>query len=72
MEAPERIETERLVLRKLRMEDAPVIFETYAQDPEVTRYLVWRPQNTWARRKIFYDAVWMFGQKALTSPLLLR
>jgi RimJ/RimL family protein N-acetyltransferase len=41
----ERIETERLILRKPRMEDAPIIFEAYAQDLEVTRYLVWRPHK---------------------------
>lgn len=45
MNPPEIIETERLVLRKPRMDDALVIFETYAQDPEVTRYLVWRPHK---------------------------
>jgi ribosomal-protein-alanine N-acetyltransferase len=42
MKAPETIQTERLVLRKPRMEDAPAIFQAYAQDPEVTRYLVWK------------------------------
>lgn len=41
MKPPERIETERLVLRKPRMDDAPDIFMGYAQDPEVTRYLTW-------------------------------
>lgn len=28
------------------MDDAPVIFETYAQDPEVTRYLAWTPHKS--------------------------
>jgi RimJ/RimL family protein N-acetyltransferase len=27
------------------MEDAPAIFEGYAQDPEVTRYLTWKPHQ---------------------------
>jgi len=36
------IETERLILRKPCMEDAPAIFTAYAQDPEVTRYMTWR------------------------------
>jgi ribosomal-protein-alanine N-acetyltransferase len=45
MNPPERFETERLLLRKPRMDDAPVIFEAYAQDPEVTRYLVWKPHK---------------------------
>lgn len=37
------IETPRLVLRVPRAEDAAQIFETYASDAEVTRYLTWRP-----------------------------
>ncbi len=45
MKPPERISTERLILRKPVMQDAAVIFETYAQDPEVTRYLPWRPHS---------------------------
>jgi len=39
------IETERLILRKPRMEDAAAIFSAYAQDPEVTRYMTWRPHQ---------------------------
>lgn len=46
MKPPERIETERLVLRKPRLDDAPEIFAAYAQDPEVTRYLTWRPHTS--------------------------
>jgi ribosomal-protein-alanine N-acetyltransferase len=45
MNPPERFERERLILRKPRMDDAPIIFEAYAQDPEVARYLVWRPHQ---------------------------
>lgn len=40
---PECLHTERLVLREPRIADAQAIFETYAQDNEVSRYLVWRP-----------------------------
>lgn len=36
-EAPERIETERLVLRRPRAEDAESVFHRYARDPDVTR-----------------------------------
>ena len=39
LSAPERIETERLVLRKPRRDDAERIFTRYASDPEVTRYM---------------------------------
>lgn len=34
--------TERLLLRPPRVEDAVAIFERYASDPEVTRYLSWK------------------------------
>ena len=40
---PEIIETTRLQLRKPRHEDADAMFAAYAQDPAVTRYLIWRP-----------------------------
>ncbi len=35
------IETERLVLRPFRSEDAPVMFRNWAGDREVPRYLTW-------------------------------
>jgi [ribosomal protein S5]-alanine N-acetyltransferase len=40
------IETERLVLRPARADDAEAIFAGYATDAEVTRYLVWRPHRS--------------------------
>jgi [ribosomal protein S5]-alanine N-acetyltransferase len=45
MQPPEQMETERLVLRKPRRNDAPAIFSAYAQDTEVTRYMTWRPHK---------------------------
>lgn len=41
VKAPERIETERLLLRRPKHSDAQAIFERYASDPGVTRYLSW-------------------------------
>src|SRR3954453_24170549 len=43
--APESFATARLLLRKPRPDDAPLIFAAYAQDPEVTRYLTFRPHQ---------------------------
>ena len=43
--APDSLITERLLLRKPRPDDAPLIFAAYAQDPEVTRYLTFRPHR---------------------------
>ncbi len=41
MKAPRRLESDRLVLLQPRAEDAAAIFERYASDPEVTRFLNW-------------------------------
>lgn len=35
------IETERLILRRARIEDAEAMFRNWANDEEVTRYLTW-------------------------------
>ena len=37
------ITTARLVLRPPVLADAEAIFSSYGQDPDVTRYLIWRP-----------------------------
>ncbi len=37
------LETERLLLRRIRREDAQRIYDCWASDPEVTRYLTWQP-----------------------------
>jgi RimJ/RimL family protein N-acetyltransferase len=41
MKAPDRFDTDRLVLRRPRAEDAAAIFARYASDPEVTRWVGW-------------------------------
>jgi [ribosomal protein S5]-alanine N-acetyltransferase len=43
---PEKIETNRLLLQRLRYEDAEEIFYTYASKPEATRYLAWPTHKT--------------------------
>ena len=37
------LETERLLPRRIRREDAQRIYDCWASDPEVTRYLTWQP-----------------------------
>lgn len=41
MKGPRTFETERLLLRKPTIRDAQIIFERYASDPVVTRYMSW-------------------------------
>lgn len=36
-----KIETERLILRKIRLSDAEAMYENWANDPEVTKHLPW-------------------------------
>ncbi len=45
MKPPEQIETEQLILRKPRMDDASAVFSGWVQDPEVTHFLTWRPHE---------------------------
>ena len=47
------------------MEDADVIFEKYAQDPDVTKYLTWRPNRSVGETREFLQAslvAWRAGQ----------
>ncbi|MEK7349028.1 MAG: GNAT family N-acetyltransferase [Candidatus Eisenbacteria bacterium] len=61
MKAPASIETERLLLRRPRPDDAVSIFERYASDPDVTRFLGWRRHESLADTEAFLgfsDAEW--------------
>ncbi len=50
---PDSFETSRLRLRSPQMEDAPSIYSRYASDPEVTRYLPWRPHRDLGETQTF-------------------
>ncbi len=41
-----KIETERLILRPFRLEDAPKMYENWASDDEVTRFLTWQSHRS--------------------------
>lgn len=55
MKPTERIETERLVLRKPTADDAEEIFRRYASDPEVTRYLSWPTHRRLEQTRAFLE-----------------
>lgn len=38
----QNIETERLLLRKFKTEDAQMMFDNWAKDPENVKYLSWQ------------------------------
>ncbi len=48
------LSTERLLLRKIRLNDAPDMFE-YSKDPEVTRYLLWDPHPNVEHTRNYID-----------------
>jgi len=45
MKPPESFATPRLSLRTPSLDDAEIIFQKYAQDAEVTKYLSWQPHK---------------------------
>ena len=74
------IETERLILRRFTLEDAPAVFANYASDENVTRYMAWNRHETvadservltqWVQdyeRPDFYE--WAIVLKELGQPI---
>jgi ribosomal-protein-alanine N-acetyltransferase len=53
MKAPRTIGTDRLLLRRPAAHNARAIFERYAGDPEVTRYMSWPMHRTIADTNAF-------------------
>lgn len=51
---PPRLETERLVLRKMTLGDAAAVF-AYASDPEVTRYVLWETHRSVEDSRAFLE-----------------
>ena len=43
---PDSFQSKRLNLRPPRLDDAQAMFNGYSQDPEVTKYLIWRPHSS--------------------------
>jgi RimJ/RimL family protein N-acetyltransferase len=71
MKAPETVETARLVLRRPQPSDAAAVFERYAGDAEVTRYLGWPRHRSVADTEAFIafsDAEWA---RAPAGPYLI-
>jgi ribosomal-protein-alanine N-acetyltransferase len=68
---PEIIETPRLVTRRPVLEDAASIFERYARDPEVTRYLTWRPHQNIDRTREFLRRCCAFWESREAFPWVI-
>jgi ribosomal-protein-alanine N-acetyltransferase len=55
MTTPDRIKTERLILRRYQLTDAGEIFACYAQDEMVTKYLTWKPHQSIEETQAFIE-----------------
>jgi ribosomal-protein-alanine N-acetyltransferase len=72
MQAPETIETPRLVLRRPLPIDVEAIFARYASDPEVTRFMSWPAHRSLADTRAFLafsEAEW---SRWPAGPYLVR
>jgi [ribosomal protein S5]-alanine N-acetyltransferase len=83
---PEKIETERLMLRKLRYEDAAQIFYVYASKLESTRYVYWRTHETmedtreflkkahalWSKRRRFCFGIFLKASGRMVGEFALH
>lgn len=56
MKAPERLTTQRLILRRPAPADAPAIFERYASGVETTRWLSWARHLNVEQTQAFIEA----------------
>lgn len=68
----ERIETARLVLTRPTAGDAQAIFERYAGDPDVTRYLAWPTHRSVDDTRLFIDFSDAEWNRAPAGPFLIR
>jgi len=65
---PEIIETTRLRLRPPIDADAEIIFCVYAQDPQVSRYLIWAPHDSLEVTRSFIAECLEAGKMARACP----
>jgi RimJ/RimL family protein N-acetyltransferase len=68
---PETISTTRLILRPVTAGDAQAIFDTYAQDADVTRYLTWRPHRSIEDAHTYVQTC-LAARSACTYMIVLR
>lgn len=60
----ESIVTDRLILRRFTVEDAGPMYENWASDPEVTKYLTWPAHScVEVSRRVLEDWVSHYGEK---------
>ena len=71
MNLPEIFQTERLILRKPRIDDALLIFERYGQDADVTRYLIWPPHKNIGETEAFLRRCLIVWEQGTNIPYVV-
>jgi RimJ/RimL family protein N-acetyltransferase len=86
IEPPANWQTERLLLRPPSHADARLAFASYTSDPEVPRYMIWRPhlslaeteaflrrcENDWKNRTAFPWSLWLKADGSYAGMLSAR
>jgi [ribosomal protein S5]-alanine N-acetyltransferase len=72
LQAPLQIETSRLILSAPSAEDAVSIFERYASDPDVTRYLGWPRHQSIADTEAFLKFSAAEWEQRPAGPYVIR
>jgi [ribosomal protein S5]-alanine N-acetyltransferase len=68
---PDFLHTDRLVLREPRASDSSILFDSYTQDPEVARYMIWRPHTSLAETEEFIAGCVRDWSSGLRLPYVL-
>ena len=55
------LETKRLHLRRIRAEDAETMFDNWASDAQVTKYLTWSPHENREAKGIYAKRLLSLG-----------
>jgi len=86
VEPPSSWETKRLTLKRPTRVDAPLLFESYTSNPDVSRYMTWRPhrsvdeteqylrrcEDVWATREAFPWTLWLKADGSFAGMLEAR
>jgi [ribosomal protein S5]-alanine N-acetyltransferase len=67
---PNGFQTRRVLLRPIDIPDARPIFDGYAQDPEVSRHLTWRPHSSIEQTQAYVKAC--LGAKTFRTYVLVQ
>ena len=71
IKAPHRVETARLVLSPPTAADVQAIFDRYASDPDVTRFMAWPRHESLASTEAFVAFCVQVWERAPAGPYLI-